>query len=509
MTRPTFNLIDEPWLPVTRRDGTKAELGLKAVLTHAHELARLELDTPDVIAGVWKLLLAILHRVYQGPEDLKAVKAIWKAGHFSSSKVNAYLGEWASRFDLWDPKHPFLQDPKLEGESSSLSRLFVECAKGNNATLFDHTQDSDLPVIPVAAVARALVGAQHFALGGRIEGAKDSAVGNPSATAAFMLLLGESVFETLCLNLCVYDKTRPIPSTAKDSPSWEQDIAKASRRRERGYLDLLTWRPRRYRLVMHDEAGREVGGLIAQGEADRFEDSETFLNPLCGYRISKTAGLLEVRINPEKAIWRESPALLSSDDSEGRRPEPVRQVATLISEGVLPRAARFNLLAAGFATDKAKVKLARVESFVVPGALLSEPVNLNHLREGLRLADEVERAVRGAVFICAKRALTAGDRSPDTESIAALARSTGAETTYWAGLGTRFGHYLLELPDDPEQAQLSWRATLRAAALDAFRQADVKLANSPLGLRAVVDAKRNLLRDLAEHCPTATQEKSA
>ena len=240
MTRPTFNLIDEPWLPVTRKDGTTEELGLKQLLAEAHELDRIDLETPDVIAGVWKILLAILHRAYQGPQDLKEWKAIWKAGHFSLAKVKAYLEEWRPRFDLWDAKHPFLQDPTLEGEQCSISRLLVLRAKENNGTLFDHTQDDDGLTLSVAEAARALVGAQHFALGGRIKGSKDSGVANPSATAAFILLSGDTVFETLCLNLCVYDGTRPIPSSAKDAPCWEQEVTKAGRRQERGHLDLLT-----------------------------------------------------------------------------------------------------------------------------------------------------------------------------------------------------------------------------------------------------------------------------
>lgn len=505
MTHPTFNLIDEPWLPVTRKDGRTEELGLLRLFTEAHELSTIDLETPDVLAGVYKMLLAIAHRAYDGPKDLKELKAIWKAGHFSSNKVRSYLEAWRSRFDLWDSKHPFLQDPKAAAALCSVSRLLVLRAKENNGTLFDHTTDNDIVELSFAEAARALVGAQHFALGGRIKGAKDSGVAHPAATAACILLTGTTVFETLCLNLCVYDGKLPIASGPKDAPCWEQDVAKAGRRKERGHLDLLTWRPRRYLLVRNEASGR-VKGVVAAGEADRHEESEDFCNPMCAYRVSKSSGFLEVRIDPARAVWRESAALFTGNRADGIQPAPLRQAASLIASGVLGREARFNVLAAGFATDKAKVKLSRVERFLVPAALLGDAASLNTLRESLSLADEVEHCLGRAVFLGARRLLSAGERSPDTSDISALARSTGAEVSYWAALAAEFPHHLLALSESPEAARETWRTALRDAARLGFRQAEVKFANSPLGLRAVVDAQRALERDLAIHCPTSTEE---
>ena len=257
---------------------------------------------------------------------------------------------------------------------------------------------------------------------------------------------------------------------------------------------------------MIDATGRRVGGVIAAGEADHHEKSDDFRNPLCAYRVSQSAGFLEVRVDPAKAIWRESPALLTGSEADGIQPASLRQAASLIASGVLPREARFNVVAAGFATDKAKVKLARIERFVVPAALLGDAAKLNILREGLALTDEVESALRSAVFTGARRYLSSGERSPDTADIGSLARSTGAEPAYWAVLAVDFPDYLLLLAEAPDDARRSWRTSLRDAARIGFRQADVKFANSPLGLRAIVDAKRALERALATHCPTNTEE---
>lgn len=43
---PSFNLIVEPWIPCTDRDGEPVELGIRDVLLHAHELRGLNSDSP-------------------------------------------------------------------------------------------------------------------------------------------------------------------------------------------------------------------------------------------------------------------------------------------------------------------------------------------------------------------------------------------------------------------------------------------------------------------------------
>ena len=69
----SFNLIDEPWIPCLRPDGTTIALGLRETLLQAHELREIRGDTPLETAALHRLLLAILHRVFgpSGPDGVE------------------------------------------------------------------------------------------------------------------------------------------------------------------------------------------------------------------------------------------------------------------------------------------------------------------------------------------------------------------------------------------------------------------------------------------------------
>ncbi len=356
-----YDLLTEHWVPALDARGETVALGLLELFEQAHELRSLVLDSPDITSGMYRMLLAILHRAYDGPKNLKNEwRAIWQARRFDGARVRAYLEKWWDRFDLWDATHPFLQDPRIPlDESESVSRLFVERAQGNNATLFDHTVDDARQTIDAGTAARRLVGTQSMALGGRIAGATESALAGPFASSVTFLVLGDTVFETLMLNLLVYDGKSPIPSNNRDAPSWERDIAGSGARTHDGYLDLLTWRPRRHRLVSVNESGRLVAGVVPHGEADRLEPGDLPRDPFAGYRASKTAGFLPLRIDPERALWRDSLPFFSGDGPRGRAPLNLSQAATLVTHGVIARAQLLRVVACGFATDKAK-KLSAV-----------------------------------------------------------------------------------------------------------------------------------------------------
>lgn len=496
-----YDLLTEPWLPALDLEGRPVNVGLLELFARAHELKALVLETPDVTSGVYRMLLAILHRAYEGPKSLKDWHTLWDARAFEETKTRGYLEKWRDRFDLWDSKHPFLQDPKPAiDEFESISRLFVEHAQGNNPTLFDHTLDEARPTIDAASAARRLIGSQVMALGGRIAGSAESALAGPFATSVTFLLLGDSVFETLVLNLLVYDGKRPIPSSASDAPSWEQDIASAGARAPAGHLDLMTWRPRRFRLVPADPAGRTVTGVVPAGEASRLE-AEEVRDPFAAYRVSETAGFLPLRIDPDRALWRDSLPFFAGDGEWGRIALNLEQVGTLVAEGVLPRQALFRVMACGFATDKAKKRLGRIETIPIPAALFAKPGTIPLIRAALERATETDGAVRSASFVAAKHSLSTGERNPDTDEARDLANATGSSAVYWAEAGAAFPGFLIALANETPDADLDWERTLERAARRAFKTVDVKLGASARGLKAITLGRAALHRRLLEIFP--------
>ena len=62
-----FNLVDEKWIPVRFPDGTREELGIRAVLLQAKKIASIENASPLVVAALHRFLLAVLYRALEGP----------------------------------------------------------------------------------------------------------------------------------------------------------------------------------------------------------------------------------------------------------------------------------------------------------------------------------------------------------------------------------------------------------------------------------------------------------
>ena len=65
----SFNLTMQPWIPCLADNGMQVELSLSQCFAQAHELRELGGESPLVTVALYRLLLAILHRVHQGPES--------------------------------------------------------------------------------------------------------------------------------------------------------------------------------------------------------------------------------------------------------------------------------------------------------------------------------------------------------------------------------------------------------------------------------------------------------
>jgi len=156
-----FNLIDRPWIPVLNRDGHLQEVGLRQLFTEAHQYRELYDGSPLVLMGLVRLLLAILHRAYNGPRNHEEWHEIYQAGSFDMLRIGAYLDKWHDRFDICSSTHPFYQLIFTGDEKSwPITRLALEKASKSSKVLFDHTLDREESIRPAASVARWLLASQ-------------------------------------------------------------------------------------------------------------------------------------------------------------------------------------------------------------------------------------------------------------------------------------------------------------------------------------------------------------
>ena len=61
---PEFNLLDEPWIRVLKKDCSEQEVSITEALIHAHEYLDLSGDMQEQDMEVLRLLLAVLHTVF-------------------------------------------------------------------------------------------------------------------------------------------------------------------------------------------------------------------------------------------------------------------------------------------------------------------------------------------------------------------------------------------------------------------------------------------------------------
>jgi CRISPR system Cascade subunit CasA len=203
----SFNLIEKPFVPYMRLGGRSDEYGLRDVLLKAHEIAELRDGSPLVTVALHRLLLAILHRCYEGPKNSAERVAIRRTGCFDADRITSYFEKWADRFDLFHEKYPFYQQAGYEqDEPSSSNRLVKELSRGNNAALFDHTTDDPPIALTPGQAAREVIAEQVFAYSaGRGKKGEPHTRDAPTGRAAAVFALGETLFETLWLNLTVYN----------------------------------------------------------------------------------------------------------------------------------------------------------------------------------------------------------------------------------------------------------------------------------------------------------------
>jgi len=523
--RFTFNLLDDPWLPcllpgphgAVRRE----ELGLRAVLERAHEITELSNPSPLITVAVYRLLIALAHRVF-GPADTETWWELWDARQPDTARLAAYLDSDAARgrFDLFDAARPFYQVASLGVEyGASIAKLTHEQANSGNAVLLsDHGQGAATTGLTPAEAARYLVAFQAYAVGGLISYEKGqdpkiykSASAGPLVKGAVVLARGDTLWETLLLNMVRYPREQwGHANGEQDLPAWERDDEPtALPRYPAGYLDLLTWQSRRVRLFPEtDDHGRVVVKRVAAMKGHPFPQgyerhtSETMV-PFTYNKKAKAAEGQDpyppLVFRDEHALWRDSATLLAATPGQAWRPATLSWLDDLGLKRRLKRTA-LPLDVLGMRSDQAKVLAWHHERLAVPLDYLdkSNADLFEQLGIAVSLANKVGHALSDSVREMAKLLISSeadhkSARQPLPADVNGLADSLGVGRVYWAALDEPFARFLMDLPrapngtpfDDHARAALNqWATELRRAADDAFGGATAGMDTSARALKA-------------------------
>ncbi|MEZ4540214.1 MAG: type I-E CRISPR-associated protein Cse1/CasA [Chloroflexota bacterium] len=520
----SFNLIDERWIPCIRADdGQLVTLSLRDTLAESHTLYDIAGDTPLQTAALYRLLIAVLLRVYRpAAADFALWDEMWRSPGWDMGRIDAYLSEWHHRFDLFATERPFYQS---DSDDSRVRPKPITSLKYGNGflhnPLFDHDNEEKVQAVTAAEAGRNLVAVQAFGLGGGHKGMFSDAAWSKGI---IFFVQGNSLKETLFLNLLPYpdaDREISVSDDDDDAPAWEQTDPVAEKNGvPLGYLDYLTWHNRRILLFPERQEGQiivsrwQVGGgaLLAADIND----------PLKFYAKHKKEGLYAYQFDESRGLWPNSYALFAPTHLRNDRysipPATFSHLRLLIKEAkLLEPHVVYRCKALGQGKDQAKVEYLREERFPFPLRYLVDEDLRERFQSALLLCDSVAFHLRGALrrvgfyLYVAKPDESSwksvGINPKASKLISDLARTdidnwvrhTEADTYFWSALDVPFQEFIVRLAgQDGDNAVKWWREQVRAAATGAFAKAKEYAHESDRAHRAIIEGQGYLVYQLKQ-----------
>ena len=478
----TFSLLDNPWIPVLRTDGTKDELALRTLLAEADDIIELVGESPTQNFTLIRLLLAILHRAIDGPNDPDEWADLYESGQLPQQEIKSYLNRYEHRFHLFHPGTPFYQVADLhtaKHEVSTLEKLLADVPAGGQ--LFTGRANDALARISLPEAARWLIQVQGYDISGiktgavgdpRVKGGKGYPIGTGHAGSLGGIYIdGKTLSDTLLLNL--------VSNKDIGTPVWEREPHTAAPeghaeelRTPTGITDLYTWQSRRIRLVRQDDW---VTGIVLSN-GDKILPNDTYpLEPMTMWRRSPAQEKkLKRKLvyfprthDPHKSLWRSAESLLpiagqggsnGSEPAAFESPGVVQHLRDRVEDGDLDEHTRVTVRAIGmeYGAHSASTVDVISDTLTFQASVITDDVR----RHGL-VGEAVERATEA----CKALGLFAADliRAAGGDGDAQVgARDTARESGYEA-IDRGFRAWLADLdtPSEPKDPRIAWQRQVK------------------------------------------------
>ena len=296
----SFNVLDEPWIPVVTAEGKEEMLGIRQTLCRAHELREISSASPLEEYAMYRFLGLFLMDALR-PESESDIEDLLENGRFNPEVIEGYIDlceQEEVSFDLFDAKRPFLQSPQnaeFDGEKKPVSVLDCTRPSGNNHTHFQHLS-GNINSVKADAAMRLLLTTYLFVTA--------AAQGYPSgvygAPPYFSVIVGNNLFETLTAELLPSDYI----GLPMDSPPvlWRRTEPILTKREvgATSWLQGMLFPCRRIRMIPN-ERGEVSEVYLSQGE--NYVNKESWRDPYVTYRRNDTS-VFPMRPSSERAVWR-------------------------------------------------------------------------------------------------------------------------------------------------------------------------------------------------------------
>lgn len=443
-----FDLVSEPWISVVRA-GRATDVSLREAIVDAHQIDSLSMTDGPQFAGILRMLAALVMDAYPRPKDHEEWNSMRKAKAFDAVTFDAYVQRVGrNRFDLYDAQRPFMQSAATPDDGKTIAEILPHVAVGNTPPLFSPDTDKTPRAITPARAARSLVGYLAVAVPNPGKPKGDEGQGSWEGVSfagragiiGFAAPVGATLFDTILLN---------IPSgknPPEDVPAWRREEAPPAARRTRpatGMLDLLTWTPRRVRLLPAEDGA--VSRICFRG-GDALPYLDIHHEPHTALRTSDGKGPGVPAAGPpypRKHLahtlgWRGLPSLLAMTNSSGDVTARVfRDLGDRLTD--LPTSYRVTVasLLVEFGSMSALYSNISFDAFPLPARSFGP--DQDYLRgEMLNLVDRansVRKDIRTLAWLVAQAATHESDK--DTPGAGAYARTVADRFTADVDAATR------------------------------------------------------------------------
>jgi len=520
---PYFNLLDEPWLPVSLGDGRVVRVGLLEAFTRSSEISLLAETAPPSLVAEYRLLLAILHRALSAafPDGWKDKdRARWYREGLPVDKVCEYLQKWKERFWLFHPEYPFMQVAALatsqelgdEKNHKPWMQITADCPDAHSPVLFDHSYyDAPRPILPHEAIAH-LLGYLQFAPPGTLRVVKESrpsdgaGKGGPLRKAAALVALGDNLSETLLLNLAKRDS-----NSDADLPAWE-----------RGKPELATLAKATLATGGNDRYTRQTRAVLFLRENDDYikkllftsglelnDDDRNAPDPMVVYDSKNKL----ITFEEGRSIWRDLPALASQKSGTGTLNNALHLHewnggdSDTFYQPVLLMG-----MASGESGGAAKNARWRSERIEVPLSIKGDYDTHNILSDLVNKSEKLHGKLEDLAMDMLTNLLADSHNKEALKEARPKAkevfRSGGFEASYFSVLEKSFPQLMDCLKErDLDAAVEEWGESLRAASQQAWQQLKLSMGFSSRSLRAQVKFEPRFYGVLKKFCPKPQLEK--
>lgn len=490
---PHFNLLDEPWIRVTRLGGETDEVSLLALFREAEDIEGIHGEIASQDVAILRLALAICHRTMGGPEDVATWKEYWQTPGRLGAEACDYLERFRDRFDLRHPQRPFFQVAGIHsasGKTSGLASLIADVPNGS--PFFTTRIGTGLESVSWAEAARWLVHVHAFDPSGirsgavgdpQVKGGKGYPIGPGWAGQIGVITAnGENLERTLLLNTVVCSVTPGLTEVdpAHDLAPWEREPdgpASSASVQPTGPVSCYTWQTRRVLLHGDDTC---VTTLFL-GNGDKATPQNRYLvEPQTAWRYSepqtkKHGGTVYMprKLPTDRAFWRGLSTLVAQmspsvavkhagDVTRFRPPGVVAFYQELMRRRLVPKSGVLPVHATGieYGAQEAVITELVDDALSLPAGLLDP----NSKRLVTVVKDAMEEAEQTATTLrnLASNLDRASGGSPDS----AKAVREHASAAFFQVIDEQFPRWLASLDGaDPDTARDEWRALLRREAV--------------------------------------------